>query len=130
MSDDEKFHIPDEVHEWLGLKKSEYLSKLIENQTPDDFGFEEFHLFDQKIQETVENPDKSFEETQDSYNIRTYFKTYSDARMIHHVVIGSIYEDKENKVEVFLPILTFVTRKEELLEVFSVGTVVTRPTLN
>ncbi len=130
MIDDDKFNIPDEVLEWLGLKKSEYLSKLIENQTSDDFGFEEFHLFDHKIQETVEFPERSFEETQDSYLIRTYFKTYSDAKMIHHVVIGTIYADKENKVEVFLPILTFVTRKEELLEIFSVGTPMAKPTLN
>ncbi len=130
MSDDEKFNIPDEVHEWLGLKKSEYLSKLIENQLTDDFGFEEFHLFDHKIQETVEFPDRSFEEILDGYPVRTYFKTYSDSKMIHHVVIGTIYEDKENKVEVFIPILTFVTRKEELLGIFSVGKAVTKPTLN
>ncbi len=130
MSDDANFTIPDEIEEWIGLKKSEYLSRLIENGRPNDFGFEEYHLFDHKLQESVEHPDRSYENTKDSYPIQTFIRTYSDDKMFHHVVIGSVYVDQKNEAEVFLPILSFVTRYEELVEVFSVGTLKARPTMN
>jgi hypothetical protein len=130
VSEEEKYSIPEEVEEWIGLKKSEYLSKLIENVKEGDFGFEEYHLFDHKIQETVEHPDRSFEGTDDSYVIQTFIRTYSDEKMFHHVVVGSTYVDKKNEVEVFLPILSFVTRSENVVGVFSVGTPKARPTLN
>ena len=130
MSDDDKYSIPEELEEWIGLKKSEYLSMLIENMAPEDFGFEEFHLFDDKIQETVEHPDRSYEETKDGYSVQTFVRTYSDAKMIHHVIIGCMYQDKKNQVEVFLPILTFVTRSEDVVGKFSVGRPMARPTLN
>ncbi|MFL5784844.1 MAG: hypothetical protein ACJ76H_09560 [Bacteriovoracaceae bacterium] len=130
MSEEEKYSIPDEVEEWIGLKKSEYLSKLIENVKEGDFGFEEYHLFDHKIQETVEHPDRSFEENDDSYVIQTFVRTYSDEKMFHHVVVGSTYVDKKNEVEVFLLILSFVTRSENVVGIFSVGAPRARPTLN
>ncbi|MES2525983.1 MAG: hypothetical protein V4598_02815 [Bdellovibrionota bacterium] len=130
MSDEDKFSIPDEVEEWIGLKKSEYLSKLIENSKSGDFGFEEYHLFDNKMQETVEVPDRSFEEQQDGLMVQTYIKTYSDTKMFHHVVIGTMYTDRKNKSDIFLPILSFVTRFEEIVGVFSVGTQKGRPQLH
>lgn len=130
MSEDNKFDIPEELESWIGLKKSEYLSQLIENLKEDDFGFEEFHLFDHKLQETVEYPDRSFEEVKDGYPVQTFIRTYSDTRMYHQVVIGTVYIDKKNELEIFLPILTFVTRAEEMVSLFSVGTPRSRPTLN
>lgn len=130
MSDDEKFTIPEDLEEWIGLRKSEYLSVLIENMGEGDFGFEEFHLFDHRIQGTVDSPDRSFEETRDGNIVRTFIRTYSDKKMYHQVVVGAVYQDRKNKSEVLLPIITFVTRSEGVVAKFSVGNPVTRPTLN
>ncbi len=130
MSEEDEFSIPDNVEEWIGLKKSEYLSKLIENGRPGDFGFEEYHLFDHKMQETIEAPHRSFEEVQDGLMVQTYIKTYSDSKMFHHIVIGTMYSDRKNKGEIFLPILSFVTRFEELVGIFCVGTPKGRPQLH
>jgi len=130
VSDEDNYSIPDEVEEWIGLKKSEYLSLLIENMSEGDFGFEEFHLFDGKMEETVERPDRSYQEIQDGYSVHTYVRTYSDEKMFHHVVVGCMYTDKKNQVEVFLPILSFVTRSEDVVGKFSVGKPMARPTLN
>ena len=130
MSDDDKFTIPEEVEEWIGLKKSEYLSLLIENSEQGDFGFEEYHLFDHKIPDTVETPDRSFEDTVDGYPLQTFIRTYSDTKMFHHVVVGTHYVDKKNELEAFLPILSFVTRSEKLVGIFSVGKAKARPTMN
>jgi hypothetical protein len=130
VSDDDKFSIPDELEAWIGLKKSEYLSLLIENQQPGDFGFEEYHLFDHKIQGTVETPDRSFEEIIDGNVVQTFVRTYSDSKMFHQVVVGTPYVDKKKELEIFLPILCFVTRSEDLVGKFSVGRPKSRPTLN
>jgi hypothetical protein len=130
MEKRDDFYIPDETAEWISLKKSEYLSKLIQFQTFDDFGFEEFHLFDNHLSETIENPDKSFELVDDNQVIRTYLRSFNIKEKFHQVVIGVLVEDKQNKATVFVPILSFVSRKNELVKEFCAGQVVTRPTLN
>lgn len=130
MSEDEKYSIPDEVEDWIGLQKSEYLSLLIENMKEGDFGFEDFHLYDERMQETVEYPDRSYQDIKDGYSVHTYVRTYSDVKMFHHVVVGCMYSDKKNQQTVFLPILSFVTRSEDVVGRFSVGRPMARPTLN
>ena len=130
MSSSDEFLLPEEAFEWVGLKKSEYLSKLIENQRPGDFGFEDFHLFDEYIESTVQAPDKAFEKSDEDFPIMTYTRTYSDKQLFHHIVIGGLFPDEAKKSQVFVPILTFVTKMDELAQIFSVGTVKKRPTLN
>jgi len=126
----DEFYLSDEMAAWIGLKKSQYLSKLIENMGPDDFGFEEFHTFDHLIPETLANPDKSFEEEIDSYQLKTFVKTYLGNPSFHQVVIGTVFRDEPNKSEVFVPVLVFVTKKEELARPFCTGKVISRPILN
>lgn len=130
MSDDEKFTIPEELEEWIGLKKSEYLSVLIENQPQEDFGFDEFHLFDHLIPDTVEGPDRSFEDKVDGRLLQTFIRTYSDDRMYYHVVLGSPFADEKAGIEAFLLVLSFVTRSEEVVKKFSTGQARARPTMN
>lgn len=130
MEKRDDFYIPEEVAEWIGLKKSEYLSRLIEQQLPGDIGFEEFHLYDSHVPETIEKPDKSYESMEDDQKIRTYIKTYSDKKGFHQVVIGVLLDDKQKQADVFIPILTFVSRKTDIVKLFSVGTVISAHTLN
>lgn len=124
MSEDEKFSVPEELEEWIGLKKSEYLSVLIEKMAPDDFGFEDFHLFDLRIPLTIEKAERSYEDTVDGNALLTFVRTYSDEKMFHHVVVGTLHRD------VFLPIISFVTRSESVVGMFSRGQVRTRPVMN
>jgi hypothetical protein len=124
------FYIPEEIAEWIGLKKSEYLSKLIGNQHPNDVGFEEFHLFDDHIPSTIEAPDKVFERVEDDHKLRTYVRSYSEKGSFHQVVIGVLVNDKDQDATVFIPILCFVSKRNELVREFSVGNVITKPTLN
>lgn len=128
MEKRDDFFIPEDVAEWIGLKKSEYLSRLIEQCDPDDFGFEQFHLYDQYIAGTIENPDKAYEDEVDGFKLRTYVRSYRVSTDFHQVVIGMVMDDKE--ANVFIPILSFVSKKDELVKEFCVGEVITRPTLN
>lgn len=130
MEKKEDFLIPEETAEWIGLKKSEYLSKLIEKQPAGDIGFEQFHLFDDYIPGTIENPDKAFESEEDNQVVRTYVRSYSEKGSFHQVVLGVVIDDKKNQANVFVPIITFVSKKDELVREFCVGEVITRPTLN
>lgn len=130
MEKREDFYIPEEVAEWIGLKKSQYLSDLIQKQAAEDIGFEEFHLFDRLINGTIEQPDKAFEREEDQQKLRIYVKSYSEKFNFHQVVVGVVLDDKEARANVFVPIICFVTKNVELVKEFGVGDVITRPTLN
>lgn len=130
MEKRDDFYVPEEMAEWIGLKKSEYLSKIIQKQSASDIGFEFFHLYDGYVPGTIEFPDKTFETVEDDQRIRTYIKTYSEQSGFHQVVIGVLLDDKENNADVFIPIITFVSRESELIKEFSMGAVVGAPILN
>lgn len=130
MEKREDFFIPEDVADWIGLKKSEYLSNLIEKQPSDDLKFEEFHLFDGHIQTTIENPDKAFEYKEDDQVLRVYVRTYVERVKFHQVVIGVLIDDKKNKAAVFVPILCLVSKSDEVVREFCKGEVISRPTLN
>lgn len=130
MGEKEDFYIPEEVAEWIGLKKSEYLSKLIENQVPGDLGFEDYHLYDGSIPQTIEKPDKVFETTIDRILVRTYLRSYQEKFLYHQLIIGAAIPDKISGSEVYVPILSFVTKEAQIVKEFCQGEVKTHHTLN
>lgn len=127
MDSRDEFYLPEEVIEWISLKKSEYLSKLIELQEKDDFGFEEFHRFDSHLPDTIGNPDRAYQNNEEDFAIRTCVKSYPG---FHQVAVGALIPDQESKDLVFVPILNFVSKKERLIQEFSIGEAMPRPTLN
>lgn len=130
MEKREDFFIPEEVVEWIGLKKSEYLSRLILEQKSGDIPFEEFHLYDSYVQGTIEQPDRTYQMKDEDQRIRTYVKSYENKSLFHQVVIGVLLEDKSTNSDVFVPIITFVSRDGELTKSFSMGDALSRPVLN
>ncbi len=130
MDTKDDFYLPEEDIEWIGLKKSQYLSKLIQLMKPNDFGFEEFHQFDGQVPQTIENPDKSYHDEDDGKEIRTYVRTYDKSGAYHQVVVGVVIADEKSKTEVYIPVLFFVTRDDEVVKAFSTGEVMSRPILN
>ncbi len=130
MDTKDEFFIPEEMIEWIGQKKSEFLSKLIELVSDDDFGFADYHLYDHHIPETIGEADRIFEETVDSQILRTCVKTYVQDKRFHQVVLGTVLPDENSQAMVFVPILSFVTNKDEVVREFADGEAVSRPTLN
>ncbi|HXH30238.1 MAG TPA: hypothetical protein VNJ01_05445 [Bacteriovoracaceae bacterium] len=124
------FLITEEVAEWLGLKKSEYLSKLIQLMAQDDFGFEEFSQYDHLLAGTIETPDRSYGFEEDGYELRTYIKTYNLGQRFHQILLGVLLPDKAKNAQVLVPVLNFISRKDELVLAFSTGEVISRQTLN
>jgi hypothetical protein len=130
MERKEDFFISEQMAEWIGLKKSEYLSSIINKQGLEDIGFDQYHLYDSFIPSTIERPDKTYESQDEDHKIRTYIKTFSEKSGFHQLVIGVLIDDEQNKADVFVPIITFVTRDHFLVKEFSVGKVISSPILN
>lgn len=130
MDKKDDFFISEEVAEWVGLKKSEYLSKLISLQTHDDIGIEQFHRFEKYIQGTIEDSDKTLQADIDGYTVRTYLRTYGEDSGFHQIVLGAVIPDKATKNEIFVPILILVSRNKDLVMEFCEGEVLSKPTLN
>lgn len=126
----EDFYLPEEVVEWIGLKKSELLTILIEKMKDDDYGFEEFQSFDHLLPQTIEAPDRAFEEKNDDFPIRTCIRTWPYKTQLHQIIIGAIIPDKNSLAEVFVPILSFVTKKDSVVKEFCRGQIIDRPPLN
>jgi hypothetical protein len=130
MQKREEFFISEEVAEWIGLKKSEYLSRLILKQSQDDIKFEDFHIYDSYIPDSIESPDSIFERIVDQQIIRTYIKSYVKDQEFHQVVIGVILEDKKHNSQIMVPILSFVSINIEVIKEFMEGEKVLSPKLN
>lgn len=130
MDHKEDFLLSEEAAEWIGLKKSEYLSKLIMQMGDDDIGFEQFHQFDHLIAETLVSPDRAYEDSSDSFKLRISVRTWEDNIPFHQVVVTAIIPDLTSNQEVHVPVLTFVTRNVEVLNQWRWGDPIARPTLN
>ena len=124
----DEFYLSEDLMEWVGLKKSEYLSRLIENIDQDDIQFEEYLRFDEMIPATLAQSDWSIETIEDKQRVKTFCRSFADPEVLHQIVVGVLVADQEQK-DVFVPIISFVTKKEKLVTLFSAGKM-TRPTLN
>lgn len=124
----DEFYLPEETIEWLSLKKSEYLSKLIEKIAGDDIQFEEYTRFDDMIPATLSGPDWTAETIEDKQRIKTFGRTFADPEVLHQVVVGALVADQKQS-DVFVPIISFVTRSETVAKLFNAG-IVSRPTMN
>lgn len=129
MNQRDDFYLPEETIEWLGLKKSEYLSVLIEKQKSGDFNFADYSRFDHLLPQTIGGPDRSCDEMVDSYQVRTYVRTYQEQEYFHQLVIGALIPDQQG-ADIFVPIIAFVTRDQELVRFFTEGRSGERPPLN
>lgn len=127
MDFEEEFLLPEEISEWIGLKKSEYLSQLIMGMDSSDFGFEEFPQFDKYIPETIKSPDKLYQFVEDNFPIQIYLKAGREPVFHYQVVIGMVVPEKNSDAQVFVPIISFVTKYEKLLAEFVKGELVKRP---
>ncbi len=130
MDRKEEFYLTEEAAEWIGLKKSEYLSKLIMQVGEGDFDFEEFHRFDNLIPGTIQDPDRSYQDSSDTFTIMVFVKTYMEKQSFHQVVVAAALPDGNTKSEVLVPVLTFVTKKEEVVKQWTTGGPLIRRTLS
>jgi hypothetical protein len=116
----DEFYLPNELVEWLGLKKAEYLSKLIEHVSTNDFQFHEYATYDRLIPQTLQYPDWTAELKEDGQKVRIYVRNYFPQEGLEQVVIGAVIADQKNE-DVFVPIIAFVTRDGNLVRLFHPG---------
>lgn len=117
-----EIYLSEDVIEWMEQKKSEYLSLLIQNQGADDISFADFHQYDHLISDTLTQPDWVSSVRDQKQIVKMYCKEHLKKDNIFQVVIGFIAEEKVDN-EVFVPILSFVTKEHSLAEQFKSGEV-------
>lgn len=125
MSDE--IYLPEEIMEWVGLKKSEYLSILIQNHRPIDIPIEEFHEFNGLVEGTIRKPDKLYFEEIDGYRVNTYVRAYDKGTQI---VIGALFDEVKENSEIFVPILSLMSNDNDLIKIFTQGQAGNLPILN
>jgi hypothetical protein len=125
----DEFYLPEEMIEWLGCKKSILLSELISHAEGDDFNFEQYQSFERLIPQTLAAPELIFDSEEDKIYLKTFVKTYSDPEIFQQIVIGAMIPD-QNKDLIFVTILSFVTRKQNLIKIFCRGKPTLKPVVN
>ncbi len=123
----DEFFLPAEVMEWVALKKSEYLALLILNHKSHDIKIEEYHQFNYLMEETIARSDKSYTDEVDGNRVHIYVKSYSHGTQ---VVVGAVFQDPKNNSDIFVPVLTFVSKNNDLIRLFAVGKPLSSPILN
>jgi hypothetical protein len=124
----DEFYLPEDLVEWIGLKKSEYLSRLIQNAPENDLNFESYHEYDRLIHSTLSIPDWSIEFNEDGQRVKIYCRSHSEKEIFYQIIIGVIILD-QTESEVLVPVLTYVTRFESMTRLFNGGKP-QRPPLN
>jgi hypothetical protein len=123
----DEFFLPEEVMEWVAQKKSEYLATLITNHKSDDIKIEEYHQFNYLMEETIARSDKSYSDEVDGNRLNIYVKSYGHGTQ---VVVGAVYPDPNKNSDIFVPVLTFMSKDNDLIKLFAVGKPLSSPILN
>ena len=106
----------EEFLEWVGLKKSEYLSWLIAELGPDDFGFDSFHKFDHLVPSTLERADEIWHLKTEDFPLSFYHKSHPREGLIQIVILAT-----EKKSAQGVPILSVVTKESKIASFFKQG---------
>ncbi|MDP7320915.1 MAG: hypothetical protein QF441_09920 [Bacteriovoracaceae bacterium] len=115
--------IEPEVIDLLESKKSLLLAWLMEIRSEVDIEFEQFHLYDKYLSETIETPDEVYEyEDEAGDTLNNYIKSFKiDKTEFFYVVIAYPYEiAAENKMAI-LPILSFPSIDKSLYPHVTLG---------
>jgi hypothetical protein len=120
--------VEEEMIESIELKKSNLLADLLEERSPSDIPFEKFHLYDEFVENTLQEPDEVFLDTdQEGDKVLTYIKAHElNGTSFYYFCICMKYEASQKEgMETLLPILTFPSLDGELYEMYKKGTKLT-----
>lgn len=120
--------LEEEVIESIELKKSQLLANLLEERSPSDIPFEKFMMYDDFVEETLQNPDEVYKRQDDEGdNILTYIKAHElNGISFYYFCVCMRYEKAMKEgIETLLPILTFPSLDGEICEIYRKGEKVT-----
>jgi hypothetical protein len=79
------------------------------------------------MEETIARSDRSYADDVDGNRLHIYVKSYSHGTQ---VVVGAVFQDPKKNSDVFVPILMFISKDNDLIKLFTVGKLLKSPTLN
>ena len=110
----------------LENKKSVYLAQMLGERSPADIPFEQFHLYDTFMAETMKGPDEIFSFKDDeSDTILTYIKAHEkEGISFYFFVLCLKYDIGKSDEEAMIPILAFPTVDGEIYKIYRKGDLV------
>jgi hypothetical protein len=108
----------------LESKKSSYLAEMLDKRSPADIPFESFHLYEEYLDPTMQNPDEIFKLKDDEGDeIFTYIKAQvKDTISFYYLVVCySLKQGPSKDKETLIPILSFPTLDGELYSNYKLG---------
>lgn len=110
------------------LKKSNFLADLLEQRSPADIPFEDFHLYDSFFENTLEEPDEvySYKDNDGDY-IFSYIKAHEreGTSFYFFVLCMKCAGNMSSETEMIIPILSFPSVDGELYRLYKKGELIT-----
>ncbi len=103
--------------EVVDQKKSAFLAELIHHRSNNDIPMEDFYLYENYLEETLEDPDEVFQSKDDAGDhVFTYIKSYAQNNIsfFYLVLCFKIDNKKVKNGDVLLPVLSFPSLDGEL----------------
>lgn len=125
--------IEEELLEAIELKKSQLLANLLEERSPSDIPFERFNMYDEFIEDTLQQPDEVYKDTDEEGDIiLTYIKAHElNGISFYYFCVCMKYEKAlKEGIETLLPIITFPSLDGEIYDIYKRGVKVTGPLKN
>ena len=104
-------------------KKSKILADLLAVRAETDVPFEKFHLYDQYLSQTLEQPDEIFQWNDNSEPIYSYIRSFNVEGTSFYYLVLCIHHffDEDQEEEVLLPIIGFPSLDAKIYKIYSKG---------
>ena len=120
----DEFFLPDEIIEWVGLKKGELLAWVLENRDDEDISFEDYEDFTEKVPEALQNADETWLQKWDGYQIQIQLKMFEEEQIYWLMVVSlkaPVVNEQEIQNDVLVPILIVPTKYTSWLKKWRSG---------
>lgn len=109
----DEFYLPDDVLEWVGLKKGELLAWVLENRDDGDIPFEEYEDFTEKVPEALQHADETWLQSWEGHQVQIQLKMFEEDQ-VHWLLVISlkapVINEQEIENDVLVPILIVPTK--------------------
>lgn len=115
----DEFYLPDEIIEWVGLKKGELLAWVLENRDEADIPFEEYEDFTEMVPEALQNADETWLQNWEGNKIQIQLKMFEEEQVYWLMVISlkvPVVNEQEIENDVLVPILIVPTKYTQWLK--------------
>lgn len=129
----ESLQLDPEIITGLENKKSILIAELLQDRNDKDVPFEEFYLYEEVYQATLETPDEVYWRQDDDGDILyTYIKSHERDGIAYYyfVICMKVAAEWKGMHETLLPVLSFPSTESDIYKKYRLGEIVSGITMN